>query len=252
MTQSENAILFKSLHVKGAPVVLYNIWDAGGAKALARAGASAIATGSWSVAAAQGFKDGEAMPLDFVLQIVERITQTVDLPVTVDFEGGYAIAPDDVAENVRRLIRAGAIGLNLEDRVVQGEGLYPVAEQVARIRAVRQAADSEDVALFINARTDLFLGSDPDGHEALLSEATDRQATYAEAGADGFFVPGLTQTPLIEKICRASDLPVNVMMMGELTSVPDLAALGVSRVSFGPAPYVSAVSDLVARFGAVR
>ena len=93
MTQAEKARYFKSLHVPGAPVVLYNIWDAGSAKAIAEAGAVALATGSWSVAAAQGYGDGQAIPLDFALQIIRRIAETVDLPLSVDFEGAYAVDP---------------------------------------------------------------------------------------------------------------------------------------------------------------
>ncbi|MEM9636412.1 MAG: isocitrate lyase/phosphoenolpyruvate mutase family protein [Pseudomonadota bacterium] len=248
MTQAEKANLFKSLHVKGDPLTLYNIWDAGGAKALAEAGAKSVATGSWSVAAAQGFADGEAIPLPFLLQIVERIAASVDIPVSVDFEGGYAVEPEGLMENIRKLISAGAIGINFEDRVVQGEGLYPVAKQVERIKAIRAAANQANVPLFINARTDVFLKADASEHEARTPDAIERGAAYAEAGADGFFVPGLTQKTLIEQIVGASSLPVNVMMRGDLKSVSDVAKTGISRASFGPAPYANAMTDLVERF----
>jgi 2-methylisocitrate lyase-like PEP mutase family enzyme len=251
MTQSEKAALFKSLHQKGNPLVLYNIWDAGGAQALADAGAKAVATGSWSVAAAHGFDDGEAMPLDFVLQIVERFTQSVALPVSVDFEGGYATAPADITTNVRRVIRAGAIGINIEDRVVQGSGLYPVDAQVARLKAVRVAAQLEGIPLFINARTDLFLGSDPATHGDLLGQALARADAYAGAGADGFFIPGLTAHSHITHIANNTDLPVNVMMMGNLNALHDAAHMGVSRASYGPGAYRTATTDLAQRFAAL-
>ena len=181
MNQSEKADHFKSLHVKGTPLVLYNIWDAGGANTLSKAGAAAVATGSWSVAAAHGYDDGEAIPLAFALQIVERIAQATDLPLTVDFEGGYSADPEQVAENTRKVIIAGAVGVNFEDQVVQGDGLYSISTQVARIKAMRKAAESEGVPLFINARTDLFLGTDPAAHPAQVAEAIDRAAAYAEA-----------------------------------------------------------------------
>ncbi|MEL6684391.1 MAG: isocitrate lyase/phosphoenolpyruvate mutase family protein [Pseudomonadota bacterium] len=252
MNQRDKAALFKSLHVKGDPLVLYNIWDAGGAKALADAGAPAIATGSWSMAAAHGFADGEKIPLDFVLQIVARIAASVDLPLTVDFEGGYATDPADVAQNITKVVQAGAVGINFEDRVVQGDGLYPVAAQAERIKAARAAADTEAVPLFINARTDLFLGSDPATHAALMDEALTRAAAYAAAGADGFFVPGLTDASLIRRVTDPARLPVNVMMIGALTSIGDVEALGVSRASFGPGPYVSAQSDLQKRYAALE
>lgn len=249
--QATRAAQFKTLHVKGNPLVLYNIWDAGGAKALAEAGAKASATGSWSMAAAHGFEDGEDIPLDLVVQIVQRIASAVELPLTVDFEGGYATAPEQVAENVRRIIQAGAIGINFEDRIVQGEGLYSVEDQVSRIKAARHAAEQEGIDLFINARTDLFLGTDPSTHKALIDEAIEREATYKDAGANGFFTPGLNELSLIEKIVGAVSLPVNVMMMGELTLISTVAGIGVARASYGPGPYFTAMSDLKERFGAL-
>lgn len=249
--QASKAAQFKTLHVKGDPLVLYNIWDAGGAKTLAEAGAKASATGSWSMAAAHGFEDGEDIPLDLVVQIVQCIASACELPLTVDFEGGYAAAPEHVAINVRRIIQAGAIGINFEDRIVRGEGLYPVEDQVQRIKAVRHAAKQDGIDLFINARTDLFLGTDPSTHKALIDEAIEREAAYKDAGADGFFIPGLTELSLIQKIVGAVSLPVNVMMMGELTSISSVAGIGISRASYGPAPYFTAMSDLKERFGAL-
>ena len=248
MTQTDKAHAFAALHRKGAPLVLYNIWDAGGAAALESAGAEAIATGSWSMAAAHGYQDGEMIPLEFVLHIVRRICAVVAAPVSVDFEGGYATDTDGITANVQQLIRAGAVGLNFEDQVVGGKGLYPLEEQVLRIKAVRAAARMEDMPLFINARTDLFLGGAPAGHAALVHQAIDRAAAYAKAGADGFFVPGLTDPALIARIVERTHLPVNVMGMDGVTSIADLAAVGVSRVSHGPAPYRDAIEDLTQRF----
>ena len=251
MDPIQRAQLFRSLHVKGHPVVLYNIWDAGGATALVEAGARAIATGSWSMAAAHGYDDGEAIPQERVVWIVERISATVDAPLSVDCEGGYAVEPEQVAANVRRIIAAGAIGINLEDRVVSGHGLYAVQAQAERIEAVRQVARDDGVDLFINARTDLFLGSDTSTHPARVGEAIERAAAYKDAGADGFFVPGLMDYGVMRTIVEATSLPVNVMMMGDLTSISRIAETGVARVSYGPGPYLSAMSDLKERFGAV-
>lgn len=247
MTQIEKAHAFKALHIPGAPLVLYNIWDAGSAQTLAKAGAAACATGSWSVAAAQGYADGEAMPLPFALQVVARITASVDLPVSIDFEGGYAVAPDDLSENVSALIRAGAIGLNFEDRVVGGEGMHAIAAQADRVRAVRAAAEREGVPLFINARTDVFLQSDPATQADHVAEAMDRAAAYKDAGADGFFIPGLSDFSSIEAIVAGTDLPVNVMMRGDLSNVSEVAKTGIARASFGPGSYIRAMEDLAGR-----
>ena len=233
MSQTDKASRFKALHIPGNPLVLYNIWDAGSAKTVASAGAQALATGSWSVAAAQGSGDGQAIPLDFALQIITRITESTDLPVSVDFEGGYATAPTDLAANISRVIAAGAIGINFED-------------QVARIQAIRTAANAAGVPLFINARTDLFLKTQTN-QAALVAEALTRQTAYAGAGADGFFIPGLGDEALITEICQASSLPVNVMMLGALTSLPTAARAGAARASFGPGPYRVAQEDLKAR-----
>ena len=157
MTQTDKARLFAGLHVKGDPVILYNIWDAGGAKAIADAGAKAVATGSWSVADAQGFKDGEDIPLDFLLTLVSRIAASVDVPLTVDFEGGYAEDPESLGKNISRVIDTGAVGVNFEDQRVGGSGLHDPKVQHERIRAIRQAAEASGIPFFINARTDLFL-----------------------------------------------------------------------------------------------
>jgi 2-methylisocitrate lyase-like PEP mutase family enzyme len=246
MSQADKARRFKALHIPGNPLVLYNIWDAGSAKSVAGAGAQALATGSWSVAAAQGYADGEAIPLDFALQIIARITASTDLPVSVDFEGGYATAPAALAANLTRVIAAGGIGINFEDQIVGGTGLHPIADQVQRIKAIRAAADAAGVPLFINARTDLFLKTQTN-QAALVAEALARQTAYAQAGADGFFIPGLGDAALIAQICQASTLPVNVMMVGSLTALPTAARLGAARASFGPGPYRVAQDDLKAR-----
>ena len=151
-----------------------------------------------------------------------------------------------------RLIATGAIGINFEDQVVGGSGLYPTEFQCERIAAVRQAAEAERLPLFINARTDLFLKEKDRGrHEDLMAEAKARAASYAAAGASGVFVPGLVDRDLIGAICNAATVPVNGMVMGGAPSVGELAAAGVSRVSHGPGPYVEAMTALGDRFRAL-
>src|SRR5207302_10241965 len=145
---------FAALHVAGNPVVLYNIWDAGSALAVAAAGAKALATGSHPVADASGWPDGQQVPIDFALANAERIVNAVELPVTIDFEGGYAVDPEEVGRNVARLAGTGAVGCNFEDQVVGGEGLHPLDRQDRRIAAIRRAGGDQFV---INARTDCFL-----------------------------------------------------------------------------------------------
>ena len=244
--QIDKARRFAALHVKGEPLILFNIWDAGSARAVAGAGASAVATGSWSVAAAQGYPDGEALPFDLLEVIVGRIAAAVDLPVSVDLESGYAVEPSGVAANVGLILAAGAVGVNLEDGVVGAAtpAVYAVEAQVARIRAARAAADSAGVPLFLNARTDLFLRAPPAEHGASLADALSRAAAYAAAGADGFFAPGLADDALIARLCAATPLPVNVMLRGGMSTPARLARLGVARISHGPAPHRAAMAAL--------
>lgn len=244
--QNERADQLTKLHVKGDPVIVFNIWDPGSAKALQEIGVKVIATGSWSVAAAYGCGDGEKLPFDFAIENLERIVASVDLPVTIDLEGGYAESPAQLQENITRVIQAGAVGINFEDQVMNGDGLYSMADQAARIKALREAATAASVALFINARTDLFLQSDPTAHPDHLELAIERSVAYAEAGASGFFAPGLSDAKQIEELCKRSPLPVNIMMMPGVPTRTELAGLGVARVSYGPIPYRLAMDALKA------
>ncbi len=241
---SDKAELFRSMHMPHKPLILCSVWDAGTAKAVQQAGARAIATSSWSVAAAQGYGDGEELPIETALSVTDRIVRSVDLPVTVDFEGGYAADPSAVGQNVHRLLALGVVGLNFEDQKVNGLGLYTVPEQVARLSAIRRAAEALGVRVFINARTDVFLKAAPDAdHAGLLDEAVARAAAYAQAGADGVFVPGLKDTSLITRFCARVPLPVNVMT-ARSQDIGALAVTGVSRISLGPNPYIDLIAAL--------
>ena len=252
MTTLEKAERLAALHIKGSPLVLYNAWDAGSAKAICEAGAPAIATSSWAVAAVHGYADGERIPMQLLEQIIARIVATINVPVTVDFEGGYSDDDGTLAGNVARLLDLGVVGINFEDRIVSGNGLYSVERQSRRIAAIRKTADKRGVPLFINARTDLFLAAGPgDDHAVLVEAAKTRAAAYAQAGASGFFVPGLRTEALIEEICKASTLPLNVMVMEGLPSASRLAELGVARVSYGPAPFIEAIEKLKAAASSV-
>jgi 2-methylisocitrate lyase-like PEP mutase family enzyme len=243
MNQTDKAKRFTELHVKGAPLLLYNAWDAGSAKSILAAGAQAIATSSWSVAEAQGYRDGEAIPIALAEQIVARIAATIDAPVTVDFEGGYSEDDGELTDNVSRLLDLGVIGINFEDRVVKCAGLYSLDRQARRVAAIRKAAEKKGVDLFINARTDVFFEHGEDAAQA-VSEALDRAKAYAAVGASGFFVPGLVDDALIGKICEGVSLPVNVMVMDGVPSNARLSELGVARISYGPIPYIHAMKAL--------
>ena len=228
---------FARLHVAGDPVVLFNAWDAGSAVAVAKSGAKAIATGSASVSMANGFGDGEEVPLELALANAARVAKAVDLPVTIDFEGGYAEGGSGLTANGRRLAETGAIGCNFEDQEVGTDRLYEIADQVSRIRALREGVGPD---FFINLRTDLFLKAAPDTHDsALADKAIERGKAYASAGANGFFIPGLADLNQVERICAAVPLPVNAMHLPNGPGRADWARAGIARVSHGPFPYMA-------------
>ncbi|MGY4572830.1 isocitrate lyase/phosphoenolpyruvate mutase family protein [Bradyrhizobium pachyrhizi] len=239
-TQQHYAEAFHLLHKRGDPLVLFNAWDVATAKAIAKT-SPAVATSSGAVAAALGYADGENAPLDIVESLVSRMTASVPVPVSIDLEAGYGDTPDAAAHSAARILKAGAIGINIEDGLVGGKRQLVAPEQhAAKIRAVRDAAQKLGVHLFINARTDPFLlkfGSP----EQCLNEAARRAKVYADAGADGIFVPGLTELALIERFVQLTPLPVNIMVTQGVPEIGELARAGVRRVSLGPWPMMAAM-----------
>ena len=243
--QAHKAEQFRALHIPGTPVVLFNIWDAGGAKAVALGGAKAIATGSWSVANANGFADGERIPLALAIDNLRRIVGATQLPVTVDLESGYGDTPEMVGETIALAIEAGAVGCNLEDSFPANGKLRERVDYANRVRRARQAADAANMRFFINARTDIFLQRPPEQHDdVMVAEAIDRAHAYAKAGADGLFAPGLADIVLIARLAEASPLPLNIMVGDTTPSVRVLAEHGVARLSHGPGPYLMAMRAL--------
>jgi 2-methylisocitrate lyase-like PEP mutase family enzyme len=231
---------FAALHQPGNPVILYNIWDVGSALAVVAAGAKALATGSHPVADANGWPDGQQVPIDFALANARRIVDGVELPVTVDFEGGYAIEPDEVGGNVGRLADIGAVGCNFEDQVVGGEGLHAIDLQVRRIAAIRRAVGD---SFFINARTDLFLKTET-YDDALIDQVIERGKAFADAGASGFFVPRLSEPKQIERVVREVPLPLNVIAFPGAPDKKVWADAGVARISHGPFPHRALMAKL--------
>ncbi len=236
--QIEKATAFQALHRPGNPIILFNIWDPGSAKTVEAAGAKALATGSLPVALAHGFPDGEKIPLALMLDNFRRIVSGVDVPVSIDLEGGYGAACEVVSNTVAQAVEVGAVGFNFEDQIMGGSGLYGLEEQVKRIDAARKAADGVGPSIFLNARTDMFLKAKPDTHDTkMLEEAIIRAKAFEQAGADGFFAPGLADEQLIESLCAATELPVNIIALPHVPDTETLSRLGVARISYGPVPY---------------
>lgn len=224
------ALAFRALHVPGDPLVLANAWDAMSARVVADAGAAAVATTSAGLAWALGAADGDRLDRDTALAAVARVAAAVGVPVSADIESGYAKDAAGVADTIRAVIGAGAVGVNIEDALYEPAAgpLRPVAEQAERIAAAREAADAEGVPLFVNARIDTFL-RDGGGVDRTL----ERAAAFLAAGADGVFVPGAVDPDTIGLLATSIDAPLNVLAGPGALPVTELAALGVARVSVG-------------------
>jgi 2-methylisocitrate lyase-like PEP mutase family enzyme len=224
MSQKEKAEALRALHVAGDPVVLVNVWDAASARVVASApGCAAIATASWSVAAAHGYGDGEQIPLDEMIAAVGLVASAVELPVTADLERGYT----DAGETIALAIEAGVVGCNLEDSLADGS-LRATVEHAARVAAARANGEELGVPVVINARADVFIHGDiPEGER--VAAAIERGEAYMDAGADCIFLPGLRDLAVIAELC--SHFPVSVIGASPRA---ELAAAGVSRISYGP------------------
>lgn len=215
-------------------LVLPNAWDAGSARIFVEVGFTALATTSAGIAFSLGYPDGERITRDEMLAAVARITRRIDVPITADMEAGYGEAPDAVAETARRVIAAGAVGMNLEDRI-EGKQLIEFSLSVARVRAARQAADAEGVSIVINARTDVFEAPEIP-RQKRVAEAVRRGNAFRDAGADSVFVPFVGDRDTIEQLVGQIRAPVNILGTPNAPTLKELAALGVRRVTFGSAP----------------
>jgi len=237
--------LLRSLHRPGAPLLLPNAWDVATARTVAAAGFPVVATTSAGVAAVLGYEDHEGAPADEMLAAAARIARGVDVPVTVDAEAGYGMQP---AELVAALRRAGAAGCNLEDTDHTTGSLRDPDRHAEWLRAVRESASDVGYGLVINARVDVFLGPFLAGvaqaQEELLPEALRRATAYLEAGVDCVYPIALWETDVLRRFTAEIGGPVNAVCLPQATSLAELAALGVARVSWGPFLY----RDAIARF----
>lgn len=229
--QAKKADAFRALHFADAPLVLPNIWDAGSAVMAADAGFPALATTSAGIAWALGYGDGEQMPRGHMLDAVARIAERVELPLTADMEAGYGASAVAVAGTVAKTLEAGAIGINLEDGVDHGAGsVLDLADAMARITAARAVADDAGIPLVINARTDVYFGSNRTDADK-FNEAVMRANAYLEAGADCAFVIAVNAPEVIEKLVREIDGPLNIIAGSPALDINVLAGLGVKRIS---------------------
>jgi 2-methylisocitrate lyase-like PEP mutase family enzyme len=234
--------LLRSLHIPGTPLVLPNAWDVASANAVVAAGFPVVATTSGGVAASLGYEDHEGAPADEMLAAAARIAGSVDVPVTVDAEAGYGMAPGDLVDSLKGV---GAAGCNLEDTDHSTGRLVDTGRHAEWLAAVRDAATDRDYRLVINARIDVFM-ADGGGRPQpeLLDEAVTRARSYRAAGVDCVYPIMLSHADTIAAFVRAVQAPVNILALPQAPSIAQLAELGVARVSFGTLIHRRAMQEL--------
>jgi 2-methylisocitrate lyase-like PEP mutase family enzyme len=223
---SDRAKTFAALHAGPSLLILPNAWDAGSARVIAHAGAKAIATSSAAVAWAHGYPDGEALPEEVVLANIREIARVVDVPVSADIEAAYAHDATAASNFVARVIEAGAVGINVED------GTEPPDLLAGKIEAIAGTGRRLGVAVWINARVDVYLKKLAEG-DAAYAESVRRARLYREAGANSIFVPGVAAEETIGKLVRDVVLPLNLLAWPGLPPAQKLTQLGVRRLSAG-------------------
>jgi 2-methylisocitrate lyase-like PEP mutase family enzyme len=243
--QKQLASHFRNLNQQGN-FLLANAWDIASARIFEEAGFPAIGTTSGGIAYAHGYRDAELIKRDDMLRHIAAIAGAATVPVTADIEAGYGASPQAVADTIRRVIEAGAVGVNLEDNS-HGFGaspLFGVEEQSARIAAARSAAEQTGLPLWINARTDTYLLGLGDDFDARFAMTVKRANAYLAAGADMVFVPVLTDLAQIKRLRAAVSGPISLMAMPGAPSAAELFAAGAQRVSLGVCPMLAAMGTI--------
>ena len=242
-SQAMKADEFRRLHDRKDVLVLPNAWDVPSARVFEDEGFPAVATSSAGMLVSLGYRDGEEIPVEEFVSAIARIARTLSVPLSADVVGGFGSGPDEVARSVKGVIRAGAVGINIEDFVHAAKKLLPVEKQAAKLKALVKLRESLNVPFVINARTDaLRFGAGDENSK--LEEAMRRAEAYRDLGADCVYPMGLVDAESISRFAKALDFPFNVMVRKGLPSVPELKRLGVARVSFGPSASYAAMGLL--------
>ena len=232
---------FKQLHQNTTPLLLGNIWDLNSARILEASGYKAIGISSQALSNSLGFEDGENLPFEILVQFAKRVVEVVHIPFSVDMEAGYSRTVAGIIENINKLHDAGVVGINLEDTIPGTvRQLRPAAEFQRILSAIASHISRNNLQIFLNVRTDGFLLGLPNA----LAEILTRIENYENAGADGVFVPCITNRDDIREVVGATKLPVNVMCMPALPGFDELASMGVKRISMGPFLFNKANEDI--------
>ena len=242
-SQKERAEDFRALHHGKRILVLPNAWDVPSARVFEDAGFPAIATSSAGMLVSLGYPDGEVIDKQEFVSAIGRIARVLSVPLSADIVAGFGKTSKEVLETVKAILKAGAIGVNIEDFIHATKKLYPVERQIENVKAIRKLADITGIPLVINARTDALRFADGD-EEARVTEAIHRATAYRDAGADCVYPMGLVDASSITRFVKALDFPINVMVRKGLPPISELERLGVARISFGPTPAYAAIGLL--------
>ncbi|TMI16085.1 isocitrate lyase/phosphoenolpyruvate mutase family protein [Candidatus Bathyarchaeota archaeon] len=242
-SQKERAEDFRALHHGKRILVLPNAWDVPSARVFEDAGFPAVATSSAGMLVSLGYPDGEVINRQEFVSAVGRIARVLSVPLSADIVAGFGKTSKEVLATVKAILKAGAIGVNIEDFIHATKKLYPVERQIENVKALRKLSETTGVPLVINARTDALRFADGD-EEARIKEAIRRAMAYRDAGADCVYPMGLIDATSIARFVKALDFPINVMVRKGLPPVSELQRLGVARVSFGPTPSYAAMGLL--------
>jgi 2-methylisocitrate lyase-like PEP mutase family enzyme len=231
---------FLQLHYNETPLLIGNVWDVVSAKAFERNGFKAVATSSAAVAHTWGYEDGEQIPFDLLLKVVERIMRNINIPLSVDMEGGYSRDTSKIIQNIEKLHELGVVGVNIEDSL-KGEELYmqPVDDFQKIVSSIANHLEQKNIKMFLNARIDAFLCELP----SPITETVKRIKAYESAGANGIFVPFINNKNEIRKAVEATKLPLNVFSTPTL-DFKELFALGVRRISMGRTVHIALTRSL--------
>ncbi|MGY4689125.1 isocitrate lyase/PEP mutase family protein [Salibacterium sp. K-3] len=243
--QSLKAYDFHHLHRRSSCFVLANAWDVISAKMFEENGFKAIGTTSAGIAASLGYKDGESIPLEKMIEVIKSITSSVNVPVSADIEAGYGETVKEVVETVKKMIAAGVVGINIEDGTGNPvQPLYDLSFQKEKIAAIKELSNTAvDPSLFINARTDTYWLNVGDA-STRFQETVKRAKEFEEAGADCIFVPGLTDLESIQHLREEISSPINLLAGPEMPSLTELSSIGIERLSCGSAPFRATVTLL--------
>ena len=232
---------FKNLHAQSYPLILGNVWDVQSALLFQKSGFKAIGTSSDALAKTLGYEDGERLPFGELVRTVKNILAKIDIPLTVDIEGGYSNDSSKIIENIVSLYQLGVVGINIEDSFSNPERKIKEAQQFSKIiKEVKAYLSKNNMEIFINVRTDSYFM----GLENPLEETIKRIKLYENNGADGIFVPCVVKEKEICAIVKSTHLPINVMCMPELPDFNRLESIGIKRISMGPFVFNQMVSKL--------